>query len=102
MVSFMSFPKIDAHFHSTFYNPIYAKIAKQYNVSFLNINTDAKVFPPMKVQEAVAIEYMEKHKKSFSYLASFEMGDWESEHWYNRVFKSIKKSVGKGAVGVQL
>ena len=95
MVSFESFPKIDAHFHSTSYNPIYDKIAKDYNVRYLNINTDAKVFPPLKEQEAIALMYMEKHKQCFSYIASFQMNNWENEGWYKFTFEDIIKCHAK-------
>jgi len=100
--SFKSFPKIDSHFHSTSYNPIYAKIATEYNVRFLNINTNANVFPSMEVQETIALKYIEKHKKYFGYIASFEMDEWEKDGWYEKIFNQINKSIEKGAVGVKI
>lgn len=102
MVSFEHFPKIDAHFHSTSYNPIYGKIAQDYNVRYLNINTDANVFPSLEEQETVALTYIEKHKRYFSYITSFEMDGWESDCWYQKLFDRIKKSIQNGAVGVKI
>lgn len=101
MISFQDFPKIDAHFHSTTYDPIYEKIALDYNVRFLNINTDAKVFPSLEEQEAVACEYIDKYQQNFAYIASFEMGNWETEGWYHNTIERISKSIEKGAVGVK-
>jgi predicted TIM-barrel fold metal-dependent hydrolase len=100
--SFKSFPKIDSHFHSTFYNPIYEKIAKEYNIKLLNINTNANVFPSMEVQETIALEYISKDKNHFSFVASFEMDGWENEGWYKKIFTRIKKSMKNGAVGVKI
>ena len=102
MVSLKSFPKIDAHFHSTTYNPVYEKIAKEYNVRYVNINTDTKIFPSLKKQEAVALTYIKKQKECFAYIASFEMDNWESDNWYQKTFTHIKKSVEKGAVGIKI
>ena len=102
MNSLNSFPKIDAHFHSTSYDPIYEKIAADYNVRFVNINTDANVFPSLKEQEAVACEYTERHKHSFAYVASFDMDHWEKEDWYSITIASISQSMEKGAVGVKI
>ena len=102
MVSLESFPKIDAHFHSTSYNPVYLKFAKKYNVRYVNINTDIDIFPPMEEQEAVALAYIQKHKAHFAYIASFEMVNWESDHWYPKVFTHIQQSVENGAVGIKL
>lgn len=102
MVSLKSFPKIDAHFHSTTYNPVYEKIAKEYNVRYVNINTDTKIFPSLKKQEAVALKYIEKQKEYFAYIASFEMDGWESDNWYQKTFTQIKQSIEKGAVGIKI
>ena len=46
-MDFDKFPKIDAHFHSTYRNNIYLSIAQRYNIRFININTCANVFPPI-------------------------------------------------------
>lgn len=102
MKLFKSFPKIDSHFHSTFYNPVYEKIAKEHNIKLININTNAKVFPPMEVQETIALEYILKNKKHFSFIASFEMDGWKNKGWYEKTFARIKKSMKKGAVGVKI
>ena len=102
MKLFKSFLKIDSHFHSTFYNPVYEKIAKEHNIKLININTNANVFPSMEVQETIALEYILKNKKHFSFIASFEMDGWENEGWYEKTFARIKKSREKGAVGVKI
>jgi len=102
MISFKGFPKIDAHFHSTTYNPIYEKIASEYNVRYVNINTDAKVFPSLEEQEAVACKYVEKDKQSFAYIATFKMDNWEKEDWYGTTIAAISQSMAKGAVGVKI
>ena len=55
MINFDTFPKIDAHFHATAFDKIYFEIAKKYGVRFININTDAVIFPEMTEQENVAL-----------------------------------------------
>ncbi|MBB5620815.1 putative TIM-barrel fold metal-dependent hydrolase [Pedobacter cryoconitis] len=102
MLELEHFPKIDAHFHSTFYNPVYEKIAKDYHVKYININTDASVFPRMEVQENVALAYVKKAPEHFAYIASFEMQGWENPNWHRSVFDRLKKSVDQGAVGVKI
>ena len=102
IISLKSFPKIDAHFHSTSYNPVYVKFAKEYNVRFVNINTDTKIFPSIAEQEAVALTYINKHQGSFAYIASFEMDNCESDNWYQKVLSHVRKSVEKGAVGIKI
>ena len=102
MISFKRFPKIDAHFHSTSYNPIYEKIAADFNVRLLNINTDANVFPSLNEQEVVANDYVKKNEQRFAYIASFGMDNWENENWIERTIEGISQSIGKGAVGVKI
>lgn len=102
IASLKKFPKIDAHFHSTFYNPAYEKFAREYNVRYVNINTDTKIFPSIDEQEAVALTYIEKHKECFAYIASFEMNNWESDNWYQKTLTHIKQSIEKGAVGIKI
>ena len=102
MISIRDFPKIDAHFHSTFYDPIFEKIASTYNVRYVNINTDAKVFPSMNEQETVACDYSKKDRHRFAYIASFEMNGWENEVWYEKTIRGISQSLEKGAVGVKI
>lgn len=102
MITFKSFPKIDAHFHSTSYNPIYEKIASDYNVRFLNINTDANVFPPLHQQESVAKAYMQKDKQKFAYIASFGMDGWEEPGWLENTIERIATSIENGASGIKI
>jgi predicted TIM-barrel fold metal-dependent hydrolase len=102
MVSFGNFPKIDAHFHSTSYDPVYEKIASDANVRYVNINTNAAVFPSMEEQEAVAKQYMEMDGQRFAYIASFEMTGWEHDGWLANTISSIERSIRQGAVGVKI
>lgn len=102
MPKFSCFPKIDAHFHSTFYNPVYEKIAKYCHLKYININTDARVFPPMEVQENVALTYVKKAPAHFSYIASFEMQGWQNPAWLKGVIYGLARSVCQGAVGVKI
>lgn len=102
MKSFNSFPKIDSHFHSTFYNRIYEKIAKENNLKLININTNANVFPSMEIQETIALAYISKSKEHFAFVAGFEMDGWENEGWYEKTFARIENSIERGAVGVKV
>lgn len=65
MLELKKTPKIDVHMHTTRYEEKYYAIAKEYNVRFVTINTDADVFPLMETQEVVAQEYMKKTQRAF-------------------------------------
>lgn len=102
MLKLESFPKVDAHFHATFYDPVYEQIGKDYQVKFININTNAGVFPDMEIQEQVALAYIKRSPAHFAYIASFEMQGWENPDWYDGVFARLKKSLNQGALGVKI
>lgn len=102
MLKLENFPKIDAHFHSTSYDPVYEKIAADYQIKYININTNAGVFPNMETQENIALAYIKKSPAHFAYITSFEMQGWESPNWYQDVFAKLKKSIDQGAVGVKI
>lgn len=102
MLDLESFPKIDAHFHATFYDPIFENIAQKYNVRYININTDANVFPSIEQQEIVALKYVGQDADRFSIVTSFEMEGWESAGWYEKVFNHLTNALAKGAVGVKV
>ncbi len=57
MINLNSFPKIDAHFHSTSYDPFYEKTVQDYNLHYININTNASVFPQMDKQTALVDDW---------------------------------------------
>lgn len=102
MYALNEFPKIDAHFHATHDDPVYEEMAEDFNIGLLNINTDADIFPPLDIQEAVAIDYSKKNPARFSYLTSFEMRGWQEAGWQERTIDRISKSMETGAVGVKL
>lgn len=102
MIDFHTFPKIDAHFHSTFRNEVYREIAEKYNLQYININTDANVFPSVKEQEQVALSYQQTYPQIFHYICTFSMADWQSEGWMNSVKEHILHSMHRGALGVKL
>ncbi len=102
MLPIEKFPKIDAHFHSTFNDSRYQKIAGAFNVRYININTDADVFPSLETQEQVALSYANASPQHFAYICSFEMNNWTETNWYNDVLASIKKSIQNGAVGIKI
>ena len=101
-MDFDKFPKIDAHFHSTYRNNIYLSIAQRYNIRFININTCANVFPPIDEQEKVAFDYINDYPDYFRYICSFPMDGWQNSGWMERTLERINCSVQHGAVGVKI
>jgi predicted TIM-barrel fold metal-dependent hydrolase len=102
MPELQSFPKQDAHFHANAFNPAYLRIAKEYSVRYLTINTDTAIFPPLDKQEAVALELIRTYPQLFAYICSFPMKGWEEKGWLETVISSIVRSVAQGAVGVKI
>lgn len=97
-----NFPKVDAHFHANIFDPAYLRIAKDYAVQYLTINTDTAIFPPLEEQEAVALEMIRAYPQLFAYITSFSMKGWQDSGWQDAVIRRIAHSISQGAVGVKI
>lgn len=102
MISFETFPKIDAHFHAFSDVSVYFDIAKGISLQYININTDTDIFPPMAEQESISRMYSEKYPQFFSYITSFSMNGWVEQGWMDKVLHQIEISIRNGAVGIKL
>lgn len=102
MLDFKAFPKIDAHFHSTEFDLRYIKIAKDQQIKFLNINTDAVIFPSIAQQESVALRYIKEAPQHFAYLTTFSMNGWQKDGWIESALHRIRKSLQSGASGIKI
>lgn len=102
MIRLKTFPKIDAHFHAFSDTGIYLKIAKEYTLHYININTDTDIFPPMQEQEIFSQRLMSDYPGYFSYIASFSMQNWTSGDWLDATLKNIDRSWKSGALGVKI
>lgn len=102
MLSYVKFPKIDAHMHLNIKDTTYIEEAQRNNVHLITINTDAAVFPNMDEQENVATYLLKQYPKHFSYVAGFSMQDWNELSWLDKTKKRIANSMARGAIGVKI
>lgn len=102
-MDFETFPKIDAHFHSTAFDEVYGRMAQKYNLRLVNINTDAMdVFPAVEEQERVALAYQQRYEGRLFYICTFSMDSWQEPDWLSKVEAQILHSRSQGALGVKL
>lgn len=97
-----NFPKIDAHFHAFSDVEVYLKIAEEYNLHYININTDTTIFPSMEEQESITRKFKEEHPEFFSYITSFSMRNWDTDGWIDKTIRQLKAAWDFGAVGVKI
>ncbi len=100
--SLHTFPKIDAHFHTFSEVETYLKIARDYNLHYININTDTHIFPLMEEQERISRKYTFLYPDYFSYINSFSMKGWEEDGWIDTIKERIDKSSQGGALGIKI
>ena len=95
-------PKIDAHIHYDFANPVLLEQAEKDNFRLISVNVETASSPHIDQQESLAVELMLGYGKLFSFLSTFGSTDWASESWTESTIKRINSSADKGAVGVKI
>ena len=81
----IGFP-IDAHIHYNGNNQHLIDLAERIGLRFLTVNTDyPNFFPSIDVQEEIALQAIQDHPGTVSYVATFSMDGWEdTEQWQRR------------------
>jgi predicted TIM-barrel fold metal-dependent hydrolase len=95
-------PKIDAHIHYNYANPVLLQQAEKDNFRLITVNVETPANPHIDVQESLAIELMNKYKPIFSFLSTFGSNDWDSDEWTGKTIERINISADKGASGVKI
>jgi predicted TIM-barrel fold metal-dependent hydrolase len=78
------------------------KLAQEYGVSFLSINTDIPFFIPHKEQENVILDLQKNHPVQTHYVTTFDTQFWNSPKWQKHALDQIKQGIANGAVGVKI
>ena len=99
---FYKVPKIDAHIHYSYANPVLMEQAQKDNFRLITVNVETQTNPHIDVQETVAIELMTDHQANLAFLSTFGSDDWDSVGWAEGAITRIDKSAEKGASGVKI
>ena len=95
-------PKIDAHIHYSYANPVLLEQAEKDNFRLITVNVETGTDPGINQQESVAIDLMSKYKEFIAYLSTFSSEDWISDNWTDNTIRRINASREKGASGVKI
>ena len=102
MDDFDKVPKIDAHIHYSYANPVLLEQAEKDNFRLITVNVETSTTPPIDQQESLAVELMGKYRDFIAYLSTFGSDNWESDNWTSNTIKRIEASGEKGASGVKI
>lgn len=95
-------PKIDAHIHYDYANPVLLEQAEKDNFRLISVNVETESSPHIDQQESLAVELMHGYSKLFSFLSTFGSANWSSENWTASTIQRINSSAKKGASGVKI
>ena len=95
-------PKIDAHIHYNYANPVLLQQAEKDNFRLITVNVETKTNPHIDQQESIAVEFMDSYKDAFAFLSTFGSNSWSSDNWVDLTIQRISNSVKKGASGVKI
>ncbi len=98
---FQSVPKIDAHIHYNYANPVLLEQAQADNFRLLTVNVESGR-TPIDTQESVAIELMNGYQELVAYLSTIGSDTWQSDRWEETAIERINASIQTGASGVKI
>jgi len=95
-------PKIDAHIHYSYANPVLLEQAEKDNFRLITVNVETPDNPSIDHQESVAVDLMKKSSEWLAYLSTFSSKSWSSDGWTQNTINRINTSQNKGAAGVKI
>lgn len=101
MLSFRSFPKIDAHIHFNADRSNLLQLADEFNFSYLTINTEVPDFPPIDKQQRLAIEHSKSSDVDLYYASTISTEHIFDDDWAEKAIHKIENDMAKGACGVK-
>ena len=94
--------KIDAHVHINLETPVFIDQARKANFKLLTVNVDYADFPPLHVQEKMAIAARRSDPDIVAFAASFYMAGWDDPDWQTKVTGHLDSLINAGAVAVKV
>jgi hypothetical protein len=74
--------KIDAHMHLHEPSPEFVRAARRQGFKLLTINVDSPDFPPLEVQQRVAVQLKKSHPHDLAFAASFPVDRSGEPGWW--------------------
>ena len=95
-------PKIDAHIHYSYANPVLLEQAQKDNFRLITVNVETQSNPPIDVQEKVALQLVNDYPDWMAFLSTFGSNNWNTASWSDATINRIKASKDQGASGVKI
>jgi Amidohydrolase len=102
MKDFSKVEKIDVHVHVNAENPAFLEQAKADNFKLLTINVDYPDFPPVEVQQKVAMTWKSAYPDRIAWASTFYLKGWDSPDWQQRTIDHLDSTLVSGAVAVKV
>lgn len=102
MADFERVEKIDAHVHLHEASPEFVRAARRRGFKLLTINVDYPDFPPLEVQQRVAVQLKKAHPRDVAFAASFPVDRSGEPGWWPGTRQRIDNAMSEGAVGVKV
>jgi predicted TIM-barrel fold metal-dependent hydrolase len=99
---FTSLRKFDAHVHANSAEPAFLDQARADNFELLSINVDYPDYPPLELQERVALALAAADADRFHYATTFSMQGRDEPGWAADVTARLRAAVARGAVAVKV
>jgi predicted TIM-barrel fold metal-dependent hydrolase len=102
MGDFTRVEKIDAHMHLHNADPGFIEAARRLGFKVLTINVDYPDFPPIEVQQRVAVNLRRAYPQDLAFAATFPTDQSDQPQWLAQTQARLDDAFRQGAVGVKV
>ncbi len=102
MADYTRVEKIDAHMHLHSADPGFVQAAQREHFKILTINVDYPDFPPLIVQQRVALQLKRAAPADVAFIAAFPSDRSDQPGWADETKQRIDEAVRAGAVGIKV
>lgn len=100
-MEFKSFPKFDAHIHFNSDRNHLLELGNEWGFSFLTINTEVPEFPPIDIQNRIAIKHRGLSNRRLQFITTISSENIADSDWADQAISKIKQDLKKGACAVK-
>jgi hypothetical protein len=98
---FKRIEKIDSHVHMNTNNTAFIEQAQADNFRLLTVNVDYPDFPPLNVQQDIAIRASQTNPDIVAFASSFYMAGWDKSNWQDRTINHLDSTFQFGSIAVK-
>jgi hypothetical protein len=101
LADFYRIEKVDSHVHMNSSDTAFIEQARADNFRLLTVNVDYPDFPPLEIQEKIAITAYRANSDIIAFASTFHMAGWDKSNWQARTITHLDSTFLFGSIAVK-